>query len=119
MKGLTGDCDITGTQVWHEYIQPDSIDGVLSILREKRGRARVVAGATDLILELERGVRSGIDCLVDITRIPALNRIHMGDDGIIRLGPLVTHNDCVASPVVRERAYPCLLYTSPSPRDCS
>lgn len=92
--------------MWHEYIQPDSVDEVLSILREKQESARVVAGATDLILELERGVRAGIDCLVDVTRIPGLDRVRMDDDGIVHLGPLVTHNDCVASSLVRDRAYP-------------
>ena len=92
--------------MWHEYIQPNSVDEVLRILKQKEGHARLVAGATDLILELERGVRKGIDTLVDVTRIPGLNRIELDDDGIIHLGALVTHNDCVASKLIRERGYP-------------
>lgn len=92
--------------MWHEYIQTNSIDEVLKILDERKGRARIVAGATDLILEIERGVRRDVDSLIDITRIPKLDRIHRDEDGVIHLGPLVTHNQCTASKVLREQAYP-------------
>lgn len=66
----------------------------------------MVAGATDLILELERGVRKGIDTLVDVTRVPGIDRIELDAGGRIHLGPLVTHNDCAASTLIRDRAYP-------------
>ncbi len=92
--------------MWQEYIQPTSLDEVLQVLSDKGAKARIVAGATDLILELERGVRRGIETLVDVTRIPELDRIELDDDGIVHLGALVTHNDCAASPIIRERAYP-------------
>ena len=92
--------------MWHNYINATSTDEVQKILAEKHERARVVAGATDLILELERGVRKGIETLIDVTRIPNLDRITLDEDGVIYLGPLVTHNQCVASKLIRERAYP-------------
>ncbi len=92
--------------MWHNYINATSTDEVLKILAEKRERARIVAGATDLILELERGVRKGIETLIDVTRIPNLDRITLDEDGAIHLGPLVTHNHCAASKLIRERAYP-------------
>ena len=92
--------------MWHNYINATSTDEVLKILAEKRERARVVAGATDLILELERGVRKGIETLIDVTRISNLDRITLDEDGTIHLGPLVTHNHCAASKIIRERAYP-------------
>jgi carbon-monoxide dehydrogenase medium subunit len=92
--------------VWREYIQPESRDEVLKILSAKREHARIVAGATDLILELERGVRRDIDTLIDVTRLRGLDDIRLDRDNTIRLGPLVTHNDCVASPLIRDRAFP-------------
>ncbi len=92
--------------MWHEYINVTSTDEVLKILAENRERARVVAGATDLILELERGVRKGIETLIDVTRIPDLDQITLDEDGVIHLGPLVTHNHCAASKLIHERAYP-------------
>ena len=92
--------------MWHAYFNVTSADEAIRILAQKGERARIVAGATDLILELERGVRRGVDTLIDITRIPDLNRIHLDEDGIIHLGPLVTHNDAAASSLLASRAYP-------------
>ena len=65
-----------------------------------------MAGGTDLILELERGVRKGVDVLVDISRIPGLDQIMLDEDGIIHLGALVTHSHCVASKLIVEQAFP-------------
>ena len=92
--------------MWHDYFNVTKIDEVLDILSERGARARIVAGGTDLILELERGVRKGIDTLVDVTRVPHLKQIVMDEDEVIHLGPLVTHNDCVASKLIVERGFP-------------
>ncbi len=92
--------------MWKSYINTTSIDEVISILAEKKERARVVAGGTDLILEIERGVRKNIETLIDVTRIPNLKQITLDEDDVIHLGALVTHNDCASSKLIRKRAYP-------------
>lgn len=92
--------------MWHEYINAISTDEVIKILAEKRERVRVVAGGTDLILELERGLRKGVDTLIDVTRISELKKITIDKDDVIHLGALVTHNDCASSKLIRKRAYP-------------
>ncbi len=92
--------------MWHNYYLVSSTEEALHLLAEHGPRARIVAGATDLMLELERGLRPGVDTLIDITRIPGLNRIHRDEDDVIHLGPLVTHNDVVASDLIRTYAYP-------------
>jgi len=75
------------------------------VLAEKREQARLVAGATDLMLELERGVRKGVRTVIDISRLPDLDRISLWEDDTIHIGPLVTHNAAAASKLLRERAF--------------
>ncbi len=44
--------------------------------------------------------------MIDITRIPCLDEIVMDEDEVIHLGPMVTHNHCVASKLIVEHAFP-------------
>lgn len=92
--------------MWHKFYNVASTSEAIHLLGEYGESARIVAGGTDLILELERGVRSGIHTLIDVTRIPGLDQIILDEEGIIHLGPLVTHNHCAASKLIRERAFP-------------
>lgn len=92
--------------MWDEYFNVNTIDEVLEILANRGEKSRIIAGGTDLILELERGVRTGIETIIDISRIPNLAQIVLDEDQNIHLGPLVTHNHCVASPLIRQRAFP-------------
>lgn len=91
--------------MWQNYYSVTSVEEALELLAQHGARARIVAGATDLLLELERGARAGVDTLVDISRVPGLGQITVHGD-TIRLGPLVTHNHLVGSRVVVERALP-------------
>lgn len=95
--------------MWQTYINATNLEEALQILSEQGARTRIVAGATDLILEIERGVRPDLETLIDITRIPGLDRVILTEDDRIHLGPLVTHNHCVASKLIRERAFPLAL----------
>ena len=88
--------------MWQEYLFPSSVEEALAMLAEREGRARLMAGGTDLVIELAEGRRSA-DCLVDITRIAELDRITL-EDGMIVLGANVTHRQASESLLVRERA---------------
>jgi xanthine dehydrogenase iron-sulfur cluster and FAD-binding subunit A len=92
--------------MWRDYYSVTSVEEALQILAERGERSRIVAGGTDLIIEMDRSVRQGIDTLVDVTRIPDMNSIVLDEEEVIHLGPLVTHNHCVASKLINERALP-------------
>jgi carbon-monoxide dehydrogenase medium subunit len=92
--------------MWHDYFNVATTEEAIRLLGEHEDSARIVAGGTDLILELERGVRQNTHSLIDITRIPGLDQITLDEDNVIHLGPMVTHNHCAASRLIRERAFP-------------
>ena len=84
---------------------PVTLGDALELLARHGDRARPIAGGTDLLLELDRGVRPDVDVLVDLTRIPGLDQID-SEPGRITLGPLVTHNDVIRSAHIRHHALP-------------
>ena len=90
--------------MWKKYFTPTSLETALQILAQYREQARIIAGGTDLLIELERKVRTP-HVLIDITRIPGLDEI-TSSDRQIHLGPLVTHNQVVGSALCVEQAYP-------------
>ena len=91
--------------MWEHYHTVRSVDEAVELLAKYSGSARIVAGATDLILELEAGLRPDLKGLIDITRVPGLDHITTDDEGWIHLGPLVTHNHCAVSKRIIENAY--------------
>ena len=51
-----------------EYAAPDTVDEVLALLADKPGRARLVAGGTDLIPNLKHGIEEA-DLVVSLKRV--------------------------------------------------
>ena len=94
--------------MWHEYYNAASIQESLELLARYAGRARLVAGGTDILLELERGQRPAVEVLIDITRIGGLDTIAIHEDEA-RLGALVTHNQVVGERTLVERALPLAI----------
>lgn len=90
--------------MWQKYFTPPSVETALQILAQYREDARIIAGGTDLLVELERQIRTP-RVLIDITRIPGLDKITRSD-GHLHLGPLVTHNQVAGSKVCVQKAYP-------------
>jgi carbon-monoxide dehydrogenase medium subunit len=90
--------------MWKTYLQPRSLDEALALLDRHAGQARIVAGGTDVLVELSRDVKR-TQTLIDITALDHLKYIRQ-DDGVIRLGALATHNDVVASPLCVRGALP-------------
>src|ERR671936_200701 len=90
--------------MWTTYWQPRSLDEALALLDRHAGQARIVAGGTDVLVELSRGIKR-TQTLIDITALDHLKYIRQ-DDGVIRLGALATHNDVVASPLCPRHALP-------------
>ena len=91
--------------MWSQYFNVSSVAEALDLLAQYREKARIIAGGTDILIELERHQRQGIEVLIDISRVADLDTITLHGDHI-RLGALVTHNQVVGSDVVVARGFP-------------
>jgi xanthine dehydrogenase iron-sulfur cluster and FAD-binding subunit A len=90
--------------MWQTYLQPHTQDEALELLHTYAGRARIIAGGTDVLVELQRGVKPTA-ILIDVTAIPGLKYVRE-EHGSIRLGALATHNDVLASDLCVRHALP-------------
>jgi CO/xanthine dehydrogenase FAD-binding subunit len=81
------------------YSAPDTLEEALAAMA---GGARPVAGGTDLVVGARQGKAPLPEAVVAIHRIDALRGITASGGGL-RLGALVSHEQLVADPAVRER----------------
>lgn len=72
-----------------EYLEPETIEEALTMLTRYRGKAKIIAGGTDLMVQM-RNKATAPEYVVDITRIPGLDCITFDDHQGLRLGALTT-----------------------------
>lgn len=84
------------------YFQPKTIREALELLNRYDGQARILAGGTDLIIDL-KAQRKTAKALVDISQIPHLDEIRVVQENVA-LGTLVTHTQAFRSDVIRRWA---------------
>lgn len=93
--------------LWKHYHLPTTVSEALANLHAYGGEARVVAGGTDLLLELQQGRKPPVAALVDITRIPEMTAIREAD-GYLYVGAGVTHTTITESYLLAQKAT-CLV----------
>lgn len=79
---------------WNNYYAPETVADALAILQRYDGRARVIGGGTDLLVETRRGLRKPFEAIVDATRIEGLDSINEEGDYLV-IGCGVTHTSIV------------------------
>ena len=71
-----------------EYIAANTVSEVVALLDEKGENARILAGGTDLIVQVREGKRN-LDWMIDIKSIPEVNEIDYNVDSGLTLGAAV------------------------------
>ncbi len=95
-------------KLWNRYYTPTTIDEALQLLTSHAGQARVIAGGTDLLIDMKvEPDPTPHEALVDITSIPDLCSIDE-QDGAASIGAGVTHTQIVKSALLAGRAT-CLV----------
>ena len=83
-----------------EYFEPKTISEAVSLLAKYGESAKVVAGGTDVIVDIK--FKEEPPCLVNIKRIPALSYVRE-DKGFLRIGALTSIREIEMSSLVRQK----------------
>lgn len=88
------------------FAAPESVSAAIGLLAEAGADGRVLAGGTDLLVQMQtRRSRAGL--VIDLKRIPELNRLELGPEGL-RLGAALSTAALREHPEVRA-LYPGLV----------
>ncbi|MCC7209169.1 MAG: xanthine dehydrogenase family protein subunit M [Anaerolineae bacterium] len=95
-------------RLWKRYHTPATVDEALSLLAQYAGQAHVVAGGTDLLVDMRaESAPEPHEALVDVSHIAEMRQIR-AEDGAICVGASVTHTQIVESALLAHEAT-CLV----------
>ena len=107
--------------MYEKYHIVNSISDALEIINQKPSKCKIIAGGTDLMLEIERNQRPNIHELIDISRVAGLDEIAIDEKNQVHIGPMVTHNGCLRAEIIQKNVaclfQACSLIGSPQIRN--
>jgi len=89
--------------LWKKYLQSSTVEDALGALGVEPDRSAVVAGGTDLLLDLQQGRHSAVNTLVDVTQIPEMTAIHT-QDGFLHIGAAASLYEIIRDVSIQKHA---------------
>ena len=94
---------------WIDYENPSSVDDAVKILAESGGKAKAMAGGTDLIVQLRvKDPRVDANTVVNVKDIPELNELSYSASGGLTIGAAVPCHIIYNNEDVKKH-YPALI----------
>ena len=90
----------------YEYMAPVTIEEAVGLLAEHNGKAKVIAGGTDLVLQMRNKIKKA-EYVIDISGIPTLDYIKYDKKQGLSIGALTTVRDVEKSTELAQK-YPVL-----------
>ena len=90
-----------------DYYEPSALDEACTLLMNPNGRAKVLAGGTDLIVQLKEK-QIDIDCVINLKKIKGLSEVTFDEEKGLRIGALVTWTQILDCEPVKKH-YPILM----------
>lgn len=85
-----------------DYFEPTTLEQAIAQLRQAAGQASMLAGGTDLLVQIREGVRRPQQ-VIDIKKIIGLEGLSFNAQRGLRIGALATTRELETSPLVREK----------------
>ena len=86
-----------------DYLLPRTLNEACNLLADTSRGARLIAGGTDVLIEMRKPSSHSPKALVDISRIPELRGISESGDSVV-IKPLTTHTEILQSGIVKQFA---------------
>jgi carbon-monoxide dehydrogenase medium subunit len=90
-----------------EYFEPHTLDEAVALLEQHNSKANILAGGTDLLVEIKEHLRSP-DYVINIKKIPGMDHLIYDPQAGLRFGALVTTREIETHPLVKTH-YPDLI----------
>lgn len=85
-----------------EYFEPKTLDEVCSLLNKYKDKAKVIAGGTDVIVQMKLKALSP-EYIINLKQIPGLSDIKYSESEGLRIGALATHRSVYTSAIIKEK----------------
>src|SRR4030043_2126785 len=82
-----------------DYLRPQTLEEALSLLNQHGEKAKLIAGGTDVIVMIKQKAMAP-DVLISLQGISGLDQIKY--NGVLSIGPMVTHRAIEKSEVIRK-----------------
>ena len=89
--------------IYHHYFQPQTIEQAINMLAHNAETTAVVAGGTDLLLDMQQGRHPVVDLMIDVSAIDEMTGIKLVGDSI-HIGAATTHKEIITSRLLQEHA---------------
>jgi len=91
-----------------EYEAPTSLDEAVKLLQGAGDRGRVLAGGTDVIVQVREGRRPNVQVLVDVKKVPEANELSFNASSGLKIGAAVPCYRIYENDIVN-RLYPAII----------
>lgn len=93
--------------LWQHFHRPATIEDALRFLQEHDGKAQLIAGGTDLLIDMQQGRHPAVEAMIDVTSVSGMTQISESE-GNVDIGAAVTHTKIVKSDLIVRHAT-CLV----------
>lgn len=92
--------------MWKTYHIIETTDQLVRLLAQSGENSKIIAGGTDMMVEIINEKWPNLETVLDISRVVALDKIWQDKHDNYHIGAIVTHNDVLHSRLLRDAAFP-------------
>ncbi|MEL7643866.1 MAG: FAD binding domain-containing protein, partial [bacterium] len=89
--------------IYSDISSPDSVQSLKAVLENAPANTRILAGGTDLLLELKQGIKPPAELVVDVSAIPEMLKLELKGSQIY-IGAVVPLADVASSALIQDKA---------------